>query len=187
MVQLDKFIPVAKMQQFAGALGLEMLQQSAQKGEVFLSAGQKCDYLYLVKTGFVRVYYYDLNGNEMTHWFSGENAVITSPFSFLRNEENILYFEALEDTEMVLFSKAASDMVANNELFAPIIREVYGEFIMIMSRRVMSIHTETAEQRYLKLIEQYPYLLDKAQLSHVASYLGIKPQSLSRIRKKLAK
>ena len=56
---------------------------------------------------------------------------------------------------------------------------------MVFSRRVMSIHTETAEERYLNLIKEHPLLFQKAKLTHIASFLGITPQSLSRIRKNI--
>ncbi|MEM9329615.1 MAG: cyclic nucleotide-binding domain-containing protein, partial [Bacteroidota bacterium] len=80
-------------------LGLK--KRSAKKGEVFLREGQRCLHLYFIVSGFVRLYYYDLQGSEVTHWFSGKHSAITSPFSYIKQEPNILCFEALEDTELL--------------------------------------------------------------------------------------
>ena len=64
-------------------------------------------------------------------------------------------------------------------------RNLLAEFAMVLSRRIMSIHTETAEDRYLKLMREHPHIFQKAKLTHIASFLGITPQSLSRIRKNI--
>lgn len=167
-------------------LQLELTSRFVKKGKLFLEEGQRCDYFYFVIKGLVRVYYIDLNGNEITHWFAAENSMITSPFSFLKQEKNILYFEAVEDTDLIAITAKQLDAIASQvKSTETALRQLYAEFAMILSRRVMSIHTETAEERYLRLMDEYPHLFQKAKLAHIASYLGITPQSLSRIRKKL--
>lgn len=165
---------------------LKLTTRTLKKGEHLLEAGQKCDYLYFVLKGILRLYYLDLNGNQMTHWFSRENAIITSPFSFFKNEENILYLEALEDTEVLLITASQLKYINQNVEQAQYkLRKLYAEFAMAFSRRIMDIHTKTAEERYLKLLNNHPYLFQRAKLSHIASYLGITQQSLSRIRKNI--
>ena len=72
-------------------------------------------------------------------------------------------------------------MPSLNEAF----RKINSEFAMVLSRRIMSIHTQTAEERYLHLMKEHPDLFQKAKLSHIASFLGITQQSLSRIRKNI--
>ncbi|UTW64078.1 Crp/Fnr family transcriptional regulator [bacterium SCSIO 12741] len=148
--------------------------------------GQRCNYFYYILKGFIRVYYIDLEGNEVTHWFTPEDCMITSPLSFFKDEENILFFEALEDTEALLINRQQLDTIINQfKSTEEAVRHLYAEFAMVFSRRIMSIHTESAEDRYLKLLKDYPLLFQKAKLSHIASFLGITPQSLSRIRKNI--
>lgn len=184
MIQVDKYLSLKQLLEWNMAHQLGFKQQSVKKGTVFLKPGQPCDYLYLIIKGFVRTYYYDIDGNEMTHIFAMKDSITTSPFSFLRKEENILYLEALEDTELILITYAQlNNIIAKVPGTGEAIRSIFMEFGMNMSRRVMSIHTQTAEQRYLKLIKDYPYIFQQAKLSHIASYLGITIQSLSRIRK----
>ncbi len=186
MFKVDSYLTAKELLEWNISLHLQLETRSVHEHEVFLEAGQSCPYFYYVLKGLLRVYYYDLNGHEMTHWFSAEDTMITSPFSFFKNEPNILYFEALEDTELILitreqFNKIASKFKSTDER----LRNLYADFAMVLSRRIMSVHTEPAEERYLKLMEEHPYLFQKAQLTHIASYLGITPQSLSRIRKNL--
>lgn len=181
-----KFISTESLLQWNIKLKLDLDTQSYKKGEVFLKEGQHCDYFYYVLKGFIRVYYLDLEGKEITHWFTAKDSMITSPFSFFKREKNILFFEALEDTEVLLINNTQLDAIMSEfKSTEKAVRDMYVEFAMVFSRRIMSIHTETAEDRYLKLMEQHPLLFQKAKLSHIASFLGVTPQSLSRIRKNI--
>ena len=186
MFKSDQFISKENLLEWSQESGLELKVQKSRKGEVFLEHRQRCRYFYFVDKGFIRLYYLDLGGQEITHWFSAENMMITSPFSFFRDETNILNFESLEDSEFILITRdqlnLLSDRIASaNKAF----QSLFVEFAMRLSRRIMSIHTESAEYRYLKLLEEHPLIFQKAKLAHIASYLGITQQSLSRIRRNL--
>ena len=186
MIEANKYITTENLFTWDEDLQLGLKTSQVYKGELFLKEGQHCNYYYYIVKGFVRIYYHDLDGNQITHWFSPENSMITSPLSFLSGEKNILYFEALENTKLISITsnqiKSITSQIASaGEAF----RRLTAEFAIVLSRRVMSIHTQTTEQRYLKLLSEHPYLFQKAKLAHIASYLGITPQSLSRIRKNL--
>lgn len=186
MFLTDKYISKKNLLEWSHELGIELKTQRAQKGEVFLEHKQRCYYFYFISKGFIRLYYLALDGEEITHWFSSDNMMITSPFSFFKEETNIINFEALEETEMLLITREQLDLIREKNTQAnKAFQNLFTEFAMRLSRRVMSIHTETAEYRYLKLLEEHPLIFQKAKLAHIASYLGIKQQSLSRIRKKL--
>ncbi|HAA11999.1 MAG TPA: hypothetical protein DCE41_09990 [Cytophagales bacterium] len=187
MFAAEPYVSKENLLGWANELGLEFKKLAVQKGEVFLKEKQRCQYFYFIEEGFIRLYYLDLQGHEITHWFSGENMMITSPFSFFKEETNILNFEALETTSLLLISREQWKALSEeNENSNRAIRRLSMEFSMQLSRRVMSIHTESAEYRYLKLIKNHPLIFQKANLGHIASYLGITQQSLSRIRKRLA-
>lgn len=186
MFSSKPYIDINELLQWDVEFDLKLKRQTAKKGIIFLKEGQRCDYLYYILHGFTRVYYLDLEGNEITHWFCAKDSIITSPFSFLKRETNILFFEAREDTELLLISSDQQEQLIHKlpevgESF----RHINAEFAMVLSRRIMTIHTETAEQRYLKLMDEHPLLFQKAKLSHIASFLGITQQSLSRIRRNL--
>lgn len=186
MFSAQPYLDINQLVKWNLEFDLGLTRKTAQKGTLFLKEGQPCEHLYVIMRGFTRVYYLDLKGNEITHWFCGKDAIITSPFSYRKGERNILYFEALENTELILISfKQLNTLIRHVPEIGDAFREINAEFAMVLSRRIMSIHTETAETRYLRLIEEYPHLFQKAKLSHIASFLGITQQSLSRIRKNL--
>ena len=186
MLKPNEFISKQNLSDWSNILGIKLKTKRAKKGENFLEQSQRCDHFYFVLDGFIRVYYLDLDGNEITHWFSSQHTFITSPLSFFRSEPNILVFEALEDTECWLITQDQLNTISDQIKGADrAIQNLYAEFAIKLSRRIMSIHNETAEYRYLKLIEEYPQIFQKAKLGHISSYLGITIQSLSRIRKKL--
>ncbi len=186
MINPNAYITIKNLLEFNISLKLGLTTKTVQKDTVFLEAGQHCHYFYYIVKGFVRVYYIGLDGNEITHWFSAKDTMITSPFSFFKHEENIVYFEALEDTELLLINTTQLDKIMSQSQYAEkAYRNLLAEFAMVLSRRIMSIHNETAERRYLNLMQSHPLIFQKAKLSHIASYLGVTPQSLSRIRKNI--
>ncbi|OJJ23906.1 hypothetical protein BKI52_06030 [marine bacterium AO1-C] len=186
MLRADQFISKQNLLDWSNTLGIEFKTRSVKKGDSLLKQSQRCDHFYFVLDGFLRLYYLDLDGNEVTHWFSSKHTLVTSPLSFFRAEPNIITFEALEDTECWLITMDQLHLISDQiEGADRAIQNLYVEFVIKMSRRIMSIHNETAEYRYLKLIEEYPQIFQKAKLGHISSYLGITIQSLSRIRKRL--
>ncbi|HAS39486.1 MAG TPA: Crp/Fnr family transcriptional regulator [Microscillaceae bacterium] len=186
MFSAKPYIDISKLEKWNIEFDLQLTQKAAKKGAIFLKEGQRCDHLYYILNGFTRVYYLDLDGNEVTHWFCAKDSMITSPFSFVKREHNILFFEALEDTECMLISaRQVEKLIHHLPELGEAFRHINAEFAMVLSRRIMSIHTETAEERYLKLMKEHPLIFQKAKLSHIASFLGITQQSLSRIRKNL--
>ncbi|MCR9252799.1 MAG: Crp/Fnr family transcriptional regulator, partial [bacterium] len=149
MFSSKPYIDINQLKQWNVDFDLGLKNKSVKKGEVFLKGGERCIHLYYVLSGFVRVYYFDLEGNEITHWFCSKDSIITSPFSYVKGETNILFFEALEDTELMLISSNQLEKLINHlpetsESF----RKINAEFAMVLSRRIMSIHTKTAEERY---------------------------------------
>lgn len=82
MFKADSYITDEKLRQWNHEFGLGLNEVTIPSGKLFLREGQRCDYFYYVVKGFVRVFYSDLEGNEVTHWFSPEDSMITSPRSF---------------------------------------------------------------------------------------------------------
>ena len=82
-----------KLQAWDQKFNLNLTYKSPRKGDHILREGERCSHLYFIKSGFIRVYYHDLHGKEITHWFCGAGSMITSPFSFLKGEANILFLK----------------------------------------------------------------------------------------------
>jgi len=158
------------------------------KGEYLLEEGQIAnDYLILEK-GLIRSFVHDFNGNDITINFSIENEVVievSSLFQRIPTQENM---QALTDCtcwkiDFDTFQKLYHSITNFNEWG----RAWMARSLFASKQRAVSIITESASERYHKLMEEKPTVLQSAPLKYIASYLGITDSSLSRIRKETAK
>jgi CRP-like cAMP-binding protein len=157
------------------------------KNEYFLRDGQASNEYMFIAQGFMRAFAVNTDGNDVTTNFYSSNQVVFEVSSFFnrtRSRENI---QCLSDTHghVLTFEEL-------NSLFhsLPAFRE-FGRLILVrgfsqLKLRMLSMITESAEQRYLSLLESNPQIFQVAPLKQVASYLGITDTSLSRIRKELS-
>jgi CRP-like cAMP-binding protein len=155
------------------------------KGNLFLRAGDVCDNLGFVCRGIFR-YYIDREGEDKTYNFGQEGDFICNYESLIRQVPSPKNIQAIEDAEVLIIShknlQRFYNEVADGNLFGRMhMEQVYVETV----RQLISQYTETAEHRYLKFIADHPDLNQRISQYYVASYVGVKPQSLSRIRKRL--
>ena len=182
MIKVNPFLPTNKIRLWNKQYNLGITEQHVKKGETLLQEGFKCKYLYIVEKGFLRMFYHGIDAHEYTHWFADDGSVCTSPFSFFRGEPNILNIEALEDSEIIMLNlKQTEKIVSLIEKDAKPIRNIFIEMSMIMSRRIINMNTESAESQYIRFKEEFPKVFNRAKKAHIASYIGVRPQSLSRI------
>ena len=161
------------------------LPQTYKKGEYFLAEGQVCRYAGFIGKGLVR-YYINHEGEEKTYEFGQENNFVCNYESFLPQLPSTKIIQALEDCEILQISyPALQDLyrsVRGGERFGRlVIEQVFVQLLQALA----SLYTDTPEQRYTKLLNERPALLQRVSQYHIASYVGIKPQSLSRIRKRI--
>ncbi len=158
---------------------------SYKRKEYILSEGQICKYLYFIKKGCIR-YFYIVDGEEKTGQFFFENGWYADLESFLTQEPTSLNIQALEPTELLLISREKLyllyDQVPVFERFGRLLIE--HSFIGLRNKN-KSLTNLSPEEYYLKLIQDRPKVIQRVPLQYIASYLGIKPESLSRIRKRL--
>ena len=159
-----------------------------EKKSQLLSNDKVCKYLYFVESGILHSYLTDDNGENHTIQFGFEGYWISDLFSFISNNPAIFTIEALEETKLLAiskinFEKALNEIPKFERFFRILLQNAY-----IQSQlRIAKNYINDAEHRYLTLIKQQPDLLQRVPQYLVASYLGIKPQSLSRIRQNLSK
>ncbi|MGZ5286838.1 MAG: Crp/Fnr family transcriptional regulator [Flavisolibacter sp.] len=155
-----------------------------KKNELFLRQGQICRQLGFISKGFVRLYYLH-DGEEITKDFNFENAICGSYASFSRQEPARFNIVAMEDLEVLLIGR--DDLYALYDQY-PSLQKAGRQRIEYMfikkEEREASFLLDSAQERYQQLLAKEPEIADRAQLKHLASYLGIKPETLSRIRKK---
>ncbi|WP_175622283.1 Crp/Fnr family transcriptional regulator [Chryseobacterium schmidteae] len=158
------------------------------KHEMLLQEGEVCRNTFFVEKGLLRMYSIDKNGKEHVIQFAPENWLIGDRSSLYFNEKSRYYIEAVEDSEVLFlqpdfFSKLLEEFpnsIEKNDL-------IIQKHVKSLQDRINSLLGETAEERYLKFIKMYPDLLLRVPQWMIASYLGITPESLSRVRKELAK
>lgn len=140
-----------------------------------------------VYSGLIRAFYIDHNGNEISVNFIRENRYATHYSAFITQTRSKYHFQCIEPT--VLVTITYRHIQEGYEKF-PIL-ERYGrlvaeEVLKTQQQRIEGFLFENAETRYLEFVKENPDLFNRVSLSHLASFLGIERQSLSRIRKKLA-
>ena len=158
-----------------------------KKDEFFIKEEEFCDYVGFIDKGLFN-YFYLINGIQHIRGFFFVNNFISNYPCFLLNNKSKVYIQALEDSSVTLIHK--------NDLFLlyeklPIIqklsRNIVENLYIEVSEKYESFFLKTAEERYLELISSRPTIIQRIPQYMIASYLGITPEGLSRIRKRLAK
>lgn len=152
----------------------------------FLGEGKVCREIGFVNQGCFRTYYL-ADGKEINTHFVFENEFVTDYDSFLQHKPSRYFIQALEDAEIVTFHLAALQNAYNQshnwERFGRLVAE---QSYKLTTQRVESFLFLDGEQRYLDLLKNQPHLFGRIPLYHLASYLGLERESLSRLRKKVA-
>jgi CRP-like cAMP-binding protein len=157
--------------------------KSLKKGELFIEEGKKCDYLGIIVKGcLMRVY--NNNGNEMIDEFSLENEFIADYKNFIDNQLAEKDVKCIEDSEIwVINHKDLTNLYSQKHSFERIGRLIAESLFKNWHDKAVSLVIDDAKTRYDKLIKNRLTLSQRVPQYLVASYLGITPQSLSRIRK----
>lgn len=153
----------------------------------WIKAGDVCVELCYILEGLIRIYYIDQSGNEVNQHFYQANEVI-APVSAILSEEPCQYFiQALEPTQLMLadYNDLYTAGAENPEWLRLEIKMLQTVFVK-NARREARLLLGNAEQRYRWFCKAYPELLERLPQYHIASFLGITPVSLSRLRKKAA-
>ena len=160
-------------------------QRHFPKGGHLLTAGSICRHITLIETGLVR-YYITRDGEERTIYFNKEGEFVCDYTSYLPQRPSQVNIQALEDTTvwMIGISDMAQfyEKVTHGERFGRLgIEEVF----VSVSLQMASLYTDPPETRYRKFLDNYPGIVQRIPQYYIASYVGVKPQSLSRIRKRI--
>ena len=157
-----------------------------KKGDFFLEAGEINNKLGFVIKGLVRYFVYK-NEDDSTIEFTSEGEFIAEYQSFLDNSEAIQYIQAIEDTTLLVTDNDSIQQLYNKTKHGNLIGRLVIEYrYNHLMRQLLSIYMHDPEQRYRNFIKVYPNLIQRVPQYYIASYVGVKPQSLSRIRKRIA-
>lgn len=154
-----------------------------RKKQYLLQEGDVCKYIAFVEKGALKSYVIDEAGTERITQFALEGWTISDLYSFLTGEPATYHIDAIEDAELVLISKAAhEELLQKVPKYETYIRlQITGAYIALQ-RRLTSIISLPIEERYKNLTTLYPTIVQRVPQHMIASYMGLTPETLSRVR-----
>ncbi len=156
------------------------------KNEYFLMAGEVPTTIGFVRSGLLRLFYIDLDGAEANKHFCVEYTIASSYGAFLQREESKFYIQALEDTKLLTIDhQTYLDLLNSHSCWQIVARKLAEMLFILKEKREWEFLLSNAQERYVQFLKDYPGLERRVSQYHIASYLGITPESLSRIRASL--
>ncbi|MFZ4928396.1 Crp/Fnr family transcriptional regulator [Chryseobacterium sp. Mn2064] len=182
--QINQYYPLSD--ETMAALINICTEEEYSKNDLLLEAGNMARYYYFIKSGLVGYYTTDQQGDNIYKIFFEENSFVASTAAIIQNEPSNFSIIALEDCSVIQYPvKAYRDLLAKHHDLA-LFQMHYLEKNWVVKKEPLevSLKYETAKQRYIQLLEN-PSLYKRLKQHHIASYLGITPTQLSRIKKEI--
>lgn len=156
-----------------------------KKDMFFLQEGEESNEIGIIVKGIFRSYYIDKTGNDVTKYFYEEGGILFSYAAYLSKTESRYYIQALEDSE-ILVAKISDfeKIVEGNYELLLFYKKMIDSFLIMKEEHAISFKLLDSVGRYKQFLEMHPGGEKRLKQCHIASYLGITPVSLSRIRKK---
>jgi CRP-like cAMP-binding protein len=168
---------------------LSVLQsKKLRRRQYLVQAGEPCRYECFVTKGCLRQYYVDDKGSERILSFAVEDYWISDMYGLIMGQPALTNIDALEDCELLLIEKNAFDeLLVRVPKFERFFRIILQRAFVSHQRRIIENISLQADERYCRFVERYPALEQRLPQKQIAAYLGITPESLSRIRRQRLK
>ncbi|MBC7919482.1 MAG: Crp/Fnr family transcriptional regulator [Ferruginibacter sp.] len=161
--------------------------KSLPRGGYFLREGETCRQVAFVQKGLFR-YFINREGEELTYFFSEESQFVSEYESFLSGQPTHKNIQALEEAEILVITPEKLQRlyreVREGERFGRLVAE---RLFVDTIRQITSLYRDPTQVRYADFVKNFPAIGQRIPQYYIASYVGVKPQSLSRIRNRLAK
>lgn len=156
------------------------------KKTMLLREGEICQFEGYIQQGCVRIYYLDENGFEVTLNFAVEDWWISDIASFHYHQPSSLYMETLEDCEIYFLNPDSKEKLLQTlPQFERVFRMLVQRRLAVLQNRLIHTISKPATERYLEFINLYPTISQRVPQYYIASYLGVSPEFVSTIRKRL--
>lgn len=170
---------------------LQLLQFATPKtiaaSEIYIPQDKIFKKIFFIKKGILRSFYLTDTGEEKTIFFRWEGQMVAIPECIFDNEPTRLTWQTMEDCELLEIDFDVVEKMSENNLSLVKTRMSFAQKMLLEAlRRVESFVLDKPEERYQKLITQKPEIIQRVADKHIASFIGVTPVSLSRIRKRLA-
>lgn len=160
--------------------------RSLKKKEILMKAGELCTFQVYITKGCLRTFFTDAKDHDHAMQFGFEDWWAGDLLAFITEKPAYYSVDALEDSEVLVAEKA--DLVAfydRNLKFEKYFRILIQSAYVASQQRIIATMSQSAEERYLDLVKKYPTLEMRVAQHHIASYLGITPEALSRIKRNI--
>ncbi|MCV9929793.1 Crp/Fnr family transcriptional regulator [Flavobacterium sp. LS1R49] len=163
------------------------VSKKLRKRQYLLQEGDICKYLSFVEKGLLRSYNIDEKGEEHMNMFACEGWWISDMNSFLSGEKAVFNIDAIEESELLMITlEDFEEMTLKIPVMDRYFRILFQNSLVTKERRLVSSNTHTAEEKYIELMESNPAIIQRIPQNLIASYIGIAPETLSRIKKNIA-
>lgn len=161
--------------------------KTVEKDSFLLREGEQIAHSFFVESGLLRQYSVDKKGKEHILQFAPENWFMSNRESEYLGQPSSYFIQAIEDSTILIIKKELIQQLStSNAGFIDFNNRLLHKHIASLQKRVTQLQSASAKERYLDFIKVYPDILLRVPQTYVSSYLGITPESLSRIRKELA-
>jgi len=168
-----------ELQYFNGVLEYKVVP----KKTMLLRAGDICNFELYVNKGCIREYYIDSKGMEITLQFAVEDWWMSDITSFQDQTPSSMYIETLEDCELLVLSRNVKErLLLKVPKFERMFRLMIQRHLSVVQNRLFRTISYTAMEKYLEFISRYPSIPQRVPQHYIASYLGISPEFLSKLR-----
>lgn len=158
-----------------------------KKKQLLLREGEICNFEAYIVSGCLRTFYIDENGSEVILQFSVEDWWVSDIGSFHDRTPSLLYIEAVEDSKLLTLNPSTKEeLLARLPQFERVFRLMIQRHLSALEHRLIRTIAQTAEQRYVEFVRQYPKIALRVPQHYIASYLGMTPEFLSKVRRRLA-
>lgn len=157
-----------------------------KKKQYLLQEGNVCKCLSFVNKGLLKSYFTDEKGGENINMFAFEGWWISDFKSFINQEKAVLNIDAVEETELLMITLEDYDkLMLKIPVMDRYFRILYQNSLVTKDYRLIASNSYTAEEKYLQLVQKNPEMIKRVPHNLIASYLGLAPETISRIRKKI--